>query len=478
MTSNHSYLGTILLGDAVNLVLFTAEVTQAVTYFRSPQSKKDKKVLRAVVCGCLLGDTAATAMSCISAYTYTVTGWGNSDIFVTYRPLEYLIVIKLWMTLFTTTFVHIFLVLRCISLSGARKHLTGALLWPMVAVESVGFGTALLITWLEPGNPFLAGGKSKATTIITYNTILAVILDLSITFYLLWKLYTFPSSITDTKRLTRRIGHAILATGSITALNTIGIVACWWVFRATPARACITFAFTCVNSVSMMMTLNNRSKMRGSVRMDLEPNCFHLSSYLKAMVAAELRLTLCLLIPIRQMYIHPACRQVIQPGYDGRSNRSHWADLIANHPERPHAGAADAGIPSAASGRHGVQDVPGSAERSARHLAPKLSYQLFFHEQLSEVVKELEKDIRRTVHATLRTTESAPPDAFLRSTSSFMDARADPTCALLYAGRRKDPGAEVAQLLKSSDLLNGIGKMVDGGHWRYIEYPETFDVPM
>ncbi|KAJ7277522.1 hypothetical protein C8J57DRAFT_1504355 [Mycena rebaudengoi] len=93
MTSNHSYLGTILLGDAVNLVLFTAEVTQAVTSFRSPQSKKDKKVLRAVVCGCLLGDTAATAMSCISVYTYTVTSWGKAfrlclDLFTDRRVQE------------------------------------------------------------------------------------------------------------------------------------------------------------------------------------------------------------------------------------------------------------------------------------------------------------------------------------------------------------------------------------------------------
>ncbi|KAJ7250402.1 Alpha/Beta hydrolase protein [Mycena rebaudengoi] len=168
-------------------------------------------------------------------------------------------------------------------------------------------------------------------------------------------------------------------------------------------------------------------------------------------------------------------------------------------------------------------------------VAPKLAYQLFFHEKLPEAVKELEKDIQRTVRATLRTTESPPPDSFLRSTSSFMDAWAgveeippvpfftpdeeeyfieqykiqgfthtlqfyteenrlaswtfsntqgnhtisQPVLSVLP---KQDPVADwemVAQLLKSSDFLpNGIVKMVEGGHWHHIEYPETFNEPM
>ncbi|KAF9449488.1 alpha/beta-hydrolase [Macrolepiota fuliginosa MF-IS2] len=53
---------------------------------------------------------------------------------------------------------------------------------------------------------------------------------------------------------------------------------------------------------------------------------------------------------------------------------------------------------------------------------PKLAYQAFFDRNTEEATKELDRDIRRTLRATLRTDASPPPDAFLTSGTSFLDA--------------------------------------------------------
>ncbi|THH17595.1 hypothetical protein EW146_g3260 [Bondarzewia mesenterica] len=58
-------------------------------------------------------------------------------------------------------------------------------------------------------------------------------------------------------------------------------------------------------------------------------------------------------------------------------------------------------------------------EALLEHL-PRLSYQLFFDKKTSDAVDELAKDIRRTLRGTLRTADSAPPDAFLTHTDSFL----------------------------------------------------------
>jgi soluble epoxide hydrolase/lipid-phosphate phosphatase len=62
---------------------------------------------------------------------------------------------------------------------------------------------------------------------------------------------------------------------------------------------------------------------------------------------------------------------------------------------------------------------------------PKLNYQLFFDKKMSEAVIELDKNIRRTVRATLRTVASPPPDGFLTSQTSFLDAWKDVAEVLL-----------------------------------------------
>ncbi|KAJ3738966.1 Alpha/Beta hydrolase protein [Lentinula detonsa] len=53
---------------------------------------------------------------------------------------------------------------------------------------------------------------------------------------------------------------------------------------------------------------------------------------------------------------------------------------------------------------------------------PKLTYQLYFDGKTAEAVEELNKDTRRTVRATLRTKDSPPPDDYLTSPHSFLDA--------------------------------------------------------
>ena len=56
------------------------------------------------------------------------------------------------------------------------------------------------------------------------------------------------------------------------------------------------------------------------------------------------------------------------------------------------------------------------------HYRSSYIYQLYFDRKLDAAIAELDHDIRRTIRATLRTVESPPPDEYLKSSDSFLDA--------------------------------------------------------
>jgi len=56
---------------------------------------------------------------------------------------------------------------------------------------------------------------------------------------------------------------------------------------------------------------------------------------------------------------------------------------------------------------------------------PKLAYQIFFEKSTQAAIAELNKDTRRSLRAVLRSKSSPPPDSFLTSTTSFLDAYSD-----------------------------------------------------
>lgn len=56
---------------------------------------------------------------------------------------------------------------------------------------------------------------------------------------------------------------------------------------------------------------------------------------------------------------------------------------------------------------------------------PKLAYQVYFDERTYDAAKELGNDTRRTLRATYRTVPSPPPDKFLESETSYLDAWKD-----------------------------------------------------
>jgi hypothetical protein len=51
---------------------------------------------------------------------------------------------------------------------------------------------------------------------------------------------------------------------------------------------------------------------------------------------------------------------------------------------------------------------------------PALAYQLFFEDHTAAAIVELGKNITRTTRATLRTVDSPPPAAFLKSKNSYL----------------------------------------------------------
>jgi len=65
-----------------------------------------------------------------------------------------------------------------------------------------------------------------------------------------------------------------------------------------------------------------------------------------------------------------------------------------------------------------------SSETLAKAL-PKLTYQIFFEENTQAAIAELNKNIRRSLRAVLRCKSSPPPESFLTSTTSFLDAYSD-----------------------------------------------------
>jgi soluble epoxide hydrolase/lipid-phosphate phosphatase len=56
---------------------------------------------------------------------------------------------------------------------------------------------------------------------------------------------------------------------------------------------------------------------------------------------------------------------------------------------------------------------------------PKLAYQVYFENSTKAAIAELNKDIRRSLRAVFRSKSSPPPDSFLASNTSFLDAYSD-----------------------------------------------------
>ncbi|KAG6861437.1 hypothetical protein C0995_000277 [Termitomyces sp. Mi166 len=135
---------------------------------------------------------------------------------------------------------------------------------------------------------------------------------------------------------------------------------------------------------------------------------------------------------------------------------------------------------------------------------PKLTYQLYFDSKLDAAVAELDRDIRRTIRATLRTVDSPPPDAYLRSDGSFLDAwnHVDEIQPVPFFSSEEedyfveqygfqgfkytlavyplhDPVADwkvAAQVLKTADFVPNLTmKVLQGAHWVHIEYPVEFN---
>jgi soluble epoxide hydrolase/lipid-phosphate phosphatase len=56
---------------------------------------------------------------------------------------------------------------------------------------------------------------------------------------------------------------------------------------------------------------------------------------------------------------------------------------------------------------------------------PALAYQVFFEDHTAAAIVELDKNTTRTIRATLRTVDSPPPAAFLKSKDSFLSGWKD-----------------------------------------------------
>jgi soluble epoxide hydrolase/lipid-phosphate phosphatase len=56
---------------------------------------------------------------------------------------------------------------------------------------------------------------------------------------------------------------------------------------------------------------------------------------------------------------------------------------------------------------------------------PKMMYQRYFDEKMSEASEELGKDVRRSLRGTYRTSKNPPPEGFLKSKDAFLDVYAE-----------------------------------------------------
>ena len=57
----------------------------------------------------------------------------------------------------------------------------------------------------------------------------------------------------------------------------------------------------------------------------------------------------------------------------------------------------------------------------AAHL-PRLAYQIYFSDKTEEAVAELHKNIQKSLRSVYRSVNDPPPEKFLLSKSSFLDA--------------------------------------------------------
>ncbi|KAJ7359834.1 hypothetical protein DFH08DRAFT_1039073 [Mycena albidolilacea] len=256
--------GALLIGTWASSLLYTAEIYQAMYYYR--HFKNDNWRLKALVSVAFLIDTVALLNDYACVYLYTITHVGDTAYFANQN---WTIPVYVFTTAAVALPVQIYLVARYWKFS-AHKHVITLLLGLLILAAFGGSFTCGLMVAVFPA--LKDRNKLKNPAILWLITEAAA--DIGIAVALLWEfLKTRPTSI-ETKSVVKRLIAVTLQTGTATAAiavaaligyllneeSNIGVGFAWCLGRTYVLSMVRPFTFASV--LVLLSNLNVRNSAR------------------------------------------------------------------------------------------------------------------------------------------------------------------------------------------------------------------------
>ncbi|KAJ6627910.1 hypothetical protein B0H10DRAFT_316766 [Mycena sp. CBHHK59/15] len=235
-----SNLGAIYIGNAINTVLMTFEVSQGFRYLGSNEFKADTKGLRSMVLLCLLSDTTGTAASFGAMYYYTIASWGNTAVL---SKNSWLFNVYGFANGITILLVQIFMILKYLGLTLTTNVLISGFLWFTTLLGFLSL-TCASVAEIIITNASGASMRRITATCASIQLTANVVDDLLLACLLTWRLFGFSYYRRSTKRMVHEVVKAAITTGALTTLVT---------FPQFYART-----YSC----SFFLALNSRARIR------------------------------------------------------------------------------------------------------------------------------------------------------------------------------------------------------------------------
>ncbi|KAF7327368.1 hypothetical protein MKEN_00314400 [Mycena kentingensis (nom. inval.)] len=245
--------GALLIGTWASSLLYTAEFTQTLYYFRN--FKNDSWKLKTMVAAGFIIDTTALLNDYASVYLYAVTHVGDAEYF---QNQNWTIPVYVVSTAVVAMLVQSFLVMRYWKFT--HKHLTTLVL---VLFMLGGFGGSItcgLMVALFPA--FKDRGKLKIPAILWLVTEAAA--DLAIAAALLWEFVHVRPAMRDTRNALDRLVSTTIQTGAATATLALAALLGYLLDEESNVPVGIAFCLGRTYMLSMLVNLNIRRTARST----------------------------------------------------------------------------------------------------------------------------------------------------------------------------------------------------------------------
>ncbi|KAI0759683.1 hypothetical protein BD413DRAFT_270492 [Trametes elegans] len=264
-------IGVAYIGVALSSAIYGVTCIQTFQYFRSPRASSDMSLLKFIVIGLWMLDSAHQALIIEILYHYLILNYANP---VALLRTTWSIPVEIIVNAIIAFAVESFFVMRIWKLS---KNYFSAGICMLFTVAH--FTMNLVFPIRSFFYPFLVEAATKLKSTGSSGLGVAVVADVSISVAMVWYL---RRGRTGMRRSDDMIGRLIVLTVTTGSLTTLFVIANLIAYLAAPDQLWNLFFNFMLGKLyinSLLTSLNSRSYVRGGTEASLQVNSVPLSTF-------------------------------------------------------------------------------------------------------------------------------------------------------------------------------------------------------